>query len=274
MTGMRQLTKAEQAEFRKRLAASGRTYRKLTKDLVDFAHNTKSNDDCSEHAKADITLDAYISRLSSHEELVEKRGGFQREEASLAVANKMWETKERCALWLRKELKLLREGEAQAGTAPIRNRLALSRIQIADLAVTMLECLQVGDNLLCLFQELLNVDRHRKELATSDSKLEQAAQFEAQVSLQGFPCGVQQLAKWTSVRPSSVTRWRRSDKYRNRVEYYRHLWSGALRDEYFEKIKLEHGPLTDEQCFRQAFRMYMESLPARMAWKGKAQTTE
>jgi hypothetical protein len=271
---MTRLTKAEQAEFRKRLAASSRTHDQLIKELVNIAHSAKNSDDCSEHTKADITHDAYFSRLTAHEKLIEKRGGFQREEAPLVLTHGLWETKERCALWLRTELKQLRDGEARAGTAPVRNRLALSRIQIADLAVTMLECLEVGDNLLCLFQELLNVDRHRRELATSDSKLERAAQIEAQFILQGFPCGVQQLAKWVSVRPSSVTRWRRSDKYRGRVEFYRDVWLCTLRDKYFEKINLEHGPLTDEQCFRHAFYMYREDLPARRAWMGESKPPE
>jgi len=233
------------------------------KELVDFAHSPKNGGDFS--AKPDMTHDAHLSRLNAHARLIEERGGYHRQEASLVLVNSSWETKERCALWLRTELKQLRDGEARVGTAPIRNRLALSRIQIADLAVTMLECLQVGDNLLCLFQELLNVDRHRKELATVDEKLEMAAQIEAQFILKGFPCKVQELAKLVSVRPSSVTRWRRSEKYRHWVEFYQNLWSEGLRDEYFEKIKREHGPLTDEQCFRMAFHMYQERVTARQA---------
>jgi hypothetical protein len=264
---MRQLTKAKQAGVRKKFAALGRTYRKVMKELVDFAHSAKNDNELPGHAMADITYDA----LSPHSNLIEKRGRLQREEATLALVNNKWETKERCALWLRKEV-VLREGEARTGVAPVRNRLSLSRIEIADLAVTMLECLDVGDNLLCLFQELLNVDRHRKELATRHANLERAAQTEAQITLQGFPCGVQQLAKYVSVRPSSVTRWRRSDKYRERVEFYRGVWSHVLRDEYFEKIKLEHDVLTDEQCFRHAFRMYQESLSARQARMGKSES--
>jgi hypothetical protein len=272
---MRQFTKAEQ--FRKRIAASSRTRRKVMKELVNFAHSANSINDFSEHAKADITpFDAYFLRLTAHEKRIQERGGFRtKEEAHLVLVDRRWETKERCALWLRTELKRLRDAEARTGVAPLRNRLSLSRIEIADVAVTMLECLGVGDHLLCLFQELLNVDRHRRELATSDANLDIAAQIEAQVSLQGLPCGVRELAKSVSVRPSSVTRWRRSDKYRERVEFYRRIWSRALRDEYFEKIKLEHGALTDEQCFGHAFRMYQESLPARGgARMGKSQTRD
>ena len=139
---------------------------------MDAAHSAKDNNGFSNHARADVSLDAFMSRVNAHVELIEKRGRFQHEEASLAVVNRAWETKERCALWLRTELKSLRQGEARIGAAPIRNRLALSRIKIADLAVMMLECLFVGDNLLRLFQELLNVDRHREELGTRDARLE------------------------------------------------------------------------------------------------------
>src|SRR5438128_6193237 len=95
--------KAEQAEFRKRLAASSRIHRKVMKELVNFAHSAKNN---SENANADITFDAYGSRLSAHEKLIQERGGFQPQEANLVLVNHLWETKERCALWLRTELKL------------------------------------------------------------------------------------------------------------------------------------------------------------------------
>ena len=120
-------TKTEKAQVKKSLAASALTYRKLIKELVHFAHRTKNNDDWPEHVKADITDDAHFSRLSAHSNLIQERGGFQREEAILVLTNDMWETKERCAVWLRTELKLLRDGEARTGAAPVRNRLALSR---------------------------------------------------------------------------------------------------------------------------------------------------
>ena len=108
-------------------------------------------------------------------------------------------------------------------------------------------------------------------LAAYGLSSDMAAEIEAQLTLQGFPCGVQQLAKLVSVRPSSVTRWRRSDKYRERVEFYRRVLSDVLRDEYFEKIKLEHGALSHEQCFRHAFRMYVESVRTRQARMGESQ---
>jgi hypothetical protein len=263
---MRKFTKEETAEW---LDAQRRAYRKLINEVVDYAHSAENSSDLPGHVRVDIKDEAF-SRLNALEKLIRERGGFQREEANLVLENTMWETKERCARWLRTELELLRESEARTGAAPVRNRQALSRIQIADLAVTMLGCLEIGDNLLGLFQELLNVDRHRRELATRDVNLDKAAQIEAQLTLQGFPCGVQKLAKLASVRPSSVTRWRRSSKYRDKVESNRHLWSYLLRDE-IERVTLEHGALTDEQVFRHAFRMSTEKLFGRPAWMGKGQ---
>jgi hypothetical protein len=126
---MTRLTKTARA-VNKRLAASLQTQRRIMKELVDFAHSPKNGGDFS--AKPDMTHDAHLSRLNAHARLIEERGGYHRQEASLVLVNSSWETKERCALWLRTELKQLRDGEARVGTAPIRNRLALSRIQIAE----------------------------------------------------------------------------------------------------------------------------------------------
>lgn len=93
-------------------------------------------------------------------------------------------TKEMVALWLRCELKELRNGEGTVGEAPVLKGKALSRLVIADAALTMLESVDmVGDELLLLFQELLQIDRRRKALATSHSdKLERAALFECSVN--------------------------------------------------------------------------------------------
>jgi hypothetical protein len=248
------------------MAASSRATRRIMKELI---HSARNKDEVSRHAMADVNLDGHFMRLSAHSTLIEKRGGFEKEAVALALVNSSWETKEPLALWLSKELEFLREGEVRVGAAPVRTGKALSRIEIADLALTMLECLDVGDNLLCLFQELLNVDRHRKDLATSDRNMKSAAEIEAQFNLQGYPCGVQELARLVSVRPSSVTRWRRNDRYRKEVARNQRAFSEVLRDEYFEQIKRDYGPLTDVETFRHAFRMYAESLPNRGGLDGQ-----
>jgi hypothetical protein len=250
------------------MAASSGATRRIMKELVHSARNA-NKDGVPRHARADVTLDGHFMRLSAHSTLIEKRGGFEKEAATLALVNRSWETKEPFALWLSQELQLLREGHARVGAAPVRTGKALSRIEIADLAITMLECLVVGDNLLCLFQELLNVDRHRQDLATSDRNMKSAAEIEAQFNLQGHPCGVQQLARLVSVRPSSVTRWRRSDKYRKAVADQQRVLSEVVRDKYFEQIERDHGPLTDVESFRHAFRMWADSLPDQPGLDGQ-----
>jgi hypothetical protein len=82
-------------------------------------------------------------------------------DAQLALTDSNWETKETVASWLRKELKVLREAESEPGTAPVRRRGALSKTMISDVAIELLECIG-GESLVCLFQELLDIDRHRK----------------------------------------------------------------------------------------------------------------
>lgn len=79
------------------------------------------------------------------------------------------------------------------------------------------------------------------------------------------PLGVRQFAKHMSVAPSSVTRWRRSGLFWERVEASKSFWERLLRDDYFEKIKSMAPDATETECFRRAFQMYAESLPERRA---------
>jgi hypothetical protein len=68
-----------------------------------------------------------------------------------------------------------------------------------------------------------------------------------------------------SVSPSSVTRWRRSGFFWERVELIESSWKHVLREDYFEKIKATAPDATDTECFCRAFQMYLESLPERRA---------
>jgi hypothetical protein len=84
---------------------------------------------------------------------------------------------------------------------------------------------------------LLDVDRHRKSLSEEFSKSEAAAEIEAQARLQGKQLGVREFAKLMSVSPSSVSRWRRSQSFWERVELSKSSWERVLRDNYFEEIR-------------------------------------
>src|SRR5262249_47375105 len=138
-------------------------------------------------------------------DFIEKRGGFPHDVVILALTDPDWETKESVAAWLRQELKLLLQAETKPGTAPARRGKTLSRIEISEIAVELLQCLG-GETLICLFQELLDVDRHRKSLADGFSQLDRAAEIEAMAQLQGVSLGVRRLAERISVSPRTVTR--------------------------------------------------------------------
>jgi hypothetical protein len=177
------------------------------------------------------SLDAFMRRLEEHEQLIVQRGSFPKTKTSDAVVSASPKTKEPIARWLRIELKGLREGEKKIGAAPVFRGEALPRAVIADLAMTMLECLykEVGENLICLLQELLDVDRHRKSLSIKRAKkFEDAARIEARLIVQGKARGVRRFAKLLFMSPSTVIAWRRSAKYQSLVEYWKGFWLRQL----------------------------------------------
>ena len=104
-----------------------------------------------------------MRRLNALETLMIEKGHFSKEQATKAINDPSPISKEPIANWLSAELKKLREREKIVGKAPVLKGETLSRLVIADLAMTMVEmcALQPGENLICLLQELLYVDRYR-----------------------------------------------------------------------------------------------------------------
>jgi hypothetical protein len=251
----------------KRRLAAYRKARDQTKlDLIKAAREAEKDNQWPEYLWPDINDDAWFRRKSAISELVEKRGGFSNHVTVLALTDRQWETKETVASWLRAELKALRDAESEAGTAPVRRGGALSRTAISDIAVELLECI-AGESLVCLFQELLEIDRHRKSLAADFISLENAAGVEAQQLLQGKQLGVRSFAKQMGVAPSTVTRWRTSPAFRQRVNFHQGVWDNVLREEYFDEIKRDEPELTEADCFRRAFELYASSIPERRLGK-------
>ena len=127
------------------------------------------------------------------------RGRFSNKDAIRALTSPDIETKQVAARWLRRELKIVRAGQSKTGAAPVLKGEALSPLVIADLAMTMVENFadDIGDDLVCLLQELLEVDRHRRALAKVPSeKFQLAAQIVAQRNLQGWKAqGVARTSK-------------------------------------------------------------------------------
>jgi hypothetical protein len=154
------LSKVEQARALKRLKASSEARLRAKTALINEAR-AALDQEWSEKLQPDGSMDAWFHRKSRDSDFIEKRGGFPHHVVSLALTDPAWETKETVAAWLREELKQLREAEAKPGAAPVRRGKAVSRIEISEIAIELLECL-AGQKLTCLFQELLDVDRHRK----------------------------------------------------------------------------------------------------------------
>jgi hypothetical protein len=266
---MKNLSKAEQARSQNRLKAFKEARRRAKAALINEARAAEDKE-WAEELWPDGSTDAWFHRKSTDSDFIRKRGGFPDHVVTLALTDPDWETKETIAAWLRKELKQLREAEARLGAAPVRRGEAMARIEISEIAIELLGCL-AGQKVTCLFQELLDVDRHRKALSEEFSQLEAAAEIEAQTRLQGKPLGVREFAKLLSVAPSSVSRWRRSQSFWERVELSKSSWERVLRDDYFETIKAVTPNATEAECFRRAFQMYSKRLRERRARSGGAE---
>jgi hypothetical protein len=145
-----------------------------------------------------------------------KKGGFDHVTAFLAVGGCDLDATDRVALWLRGELNKLRDSK----------KATLPRVEIADLAITMLERRPrfggIGENLISLLRELLEVDRHRKKIAPNE-KLRLAAMIDG-MAFQNYGkfFGVRELARRVGVRPRAIVDWRRSATYHKEIS--RGLW--------------------------------------------------
>ena len=260
---MKTSAKARKKNWR-RLKARTTSLDQTSEKLIQEVHSASEDQRIPEYLWPDITIEAAFHREGQVTEFVKTRGAFDDDIAWLALNAPEWEAKERVAAWLRKELKQLRRARVKPGEAPVRRRTALSELQISDIAVELLQRLG-GNNLICLFQELLYVDRHRRALADQHVHSEAAAQIEAALQLQGSQIGVNKLSKLVSVAGSTVTRWRASERYPQRVEFFRGLWDRMLRQDYFDEIKASHPEASEAECFRLAFKIYVETVPQRQA---------
>jgi hypothetical protein len=199
--------------------------------LSDMANLTRAKD--AAIALALRILNAWMRRLDALETLMIEKGHFSKEQATKATIDPRPISKEPIASWLSAELKKLRELGKIAGKAPVLKGETLSRLVIADLAMTMVEVceFQPGENLICLLQELLDVDRHRASQAEKPSEaFQHAVQIDAQSAIQEKTIGVRQLAKMVSVNASTVSGWRRDPDYQEAVATFKSVFSRALAD--------------------------------------------
>ena len=80
-----------------------------------------------------------MRRLGALELLMIEKGHFSKQQATKATNDPNPISKEPIASWLSAELKKLREGEKTVGKAPVLKGETLSRLVIADLAMTMVD---------------------------------------------------------------------------------------------------------------------------------------
>jgi hypothetical protein len=128
------------------------------------------------------------------------------------------------SIWLRCELNNLRA----AASSPVRTYGLLSRLQIADLAIAMLD--YNGDEpsvptpeLIELLAALLDVDRHRsalKKTAPFNEKFALTAEIEAQAAHNNAKLTVRELARRAGVSIGTISAWRKREGYRRAVQFF------------------------------------------------------
>jgi hypothetical protein len=183
------------------------------------------------HAFPDDDLDCWGLRMESLQQLLVERGRYSRARAENILVDPGAKRKEGAAAWLSTELEKLRKSERVIGSAPVLTGAALSRLTISDLAITMLQFLEEppGTNLICLLQQLLDVDRHRARLAAKRGNVLTSVIEEARGRLVGRAYSVRQLAKLAAVDPSSISRWRRSASYQQMIDTQIESYQETLR---------------------------------------------
>jgi hypothetical protein len=190
--------------------------------------------------------------MASHrydlERLLVKRGRFTTEEAWTLLwgyPGDRLQIEQRASIWLLDELKKLPIKRGVRGAkSPVRELGLLSPLEIADLAIAMLDyncprdendlAIAINKNppldeksfptreLIRLLGQLLGVTRHRETFATSDQyshKFLLAAQIDGKAALQGKTVPVRELAKMVSRSNGTIVTWRRSARYKELVDF-------------------------------------------------------
>jgi transposase len=163
---------------------------------------------------------SFIDRINAHHDCIVQRGGFDKTAAAEALKSPDPAKKEEVANWLRRELRALDILQEQTGRAPVLVEGALSRVLIADLAVTLLQYCErpPGLNLVHLLAELLGVDRHRTALAKKQpEKKFRLASIVAELNVFGERLSDRRLAKMLEVSPMTIKEWKRAPNFEDNV---------------------------------------------------------
>jgi hypothetical protein len=197
-----------------------------------------------------ITIEDVCHRVTLCK-LLRERGGFTGHEIAAALygrgsENQRVEIERRVAMWLMGELQKLPNGKATSGEAsPVRRRGLLSRLQIADVAIALLDYDNYRDHinswdcrdepsapvarqpptpeLIDLLGQLLDVTRHRAAFAKrandySDGRFVLAAHIDGVAARRGVTLSVKRLSALAKASTGSISAWRRSPRYKEFVE--------------------------------------------------------
>lgn len=211
-------------------------------------------EDWPEIERLDVTNDAFMVRMDHLEKMLEEQCGFDWDKASMALVgvvsgsdaqtrheegfDVIMEVIEEAAIWARTELAKLRQLESDArlekegritrekSESPVLHGNAVSRVELSDLAITLLQVVEKpGEQLCLLLTELLNVDRHRQSNA---DKNEPYFGIVAQVVAQVPDVKNAELAIMTGRDKGTISRWRRKPEFEKKVAMYKRVFSGEM----------------------------------------------
>jgi hypothetical protein len=196
---------------------------------------------------------SFVDRIAAHHKRLVQRGGFEGAAAAEALKSPDSEKKEEVAKWLRQELRTLDILQEQSGKAPVLTGEALSRVLIADLAVTLLQYCEKapGLNLVYLFAELLGVDRHRTAQAKQQSKKKWLlVSLVAGLNVMGARCSDRKLAEQIEVSPMTIGEWKRAPDFEANVR----LGEQTIR-ENLEEVRIAHPTISDPEAIELAWEL-------------------
>jgi hypothetical protein len=164
--------------------------------------------------------------------LLVKQGGFTTQEAWILLYDHPGDRapiERRAAVWLLSEFNKIPKGKEASGKSPKRILGLLSPLEIADVAIAMLDYDCRADEkpppsseLVALLAQLLDVRRHRDTFANSGErsrKFALAAQIDGQAALHNRPVRVRVLAGLVSVSAGTIVTWRQSARYKELVDF-------------------------------------------------------
>jgi hypothetical protein len=130
---------------------------------------------------------------------------------------------EALAFFLRMHLRSLKRAERNRKAAPVRTLSLVPRSLMAEIAMNLLQSCELwarppGTLLNSLIRELLNLDQDRQGMPREAEAQERAARILAQDPT----VRTRELARELHINASTVSRWRRSPKFKELVEREKH----------------------------------------------------